>query len=107
MWTSRAAATAMLQEASDAGSMQDAGIYGSSHKRRTHRRSKSWASKDSLADLMAPLTMSAQLEKVAGESLMLVGLAFNLWSYLGLGMLPYCMSDAAPFVSALELHMQC
>eukprot|EP00775_Hariotina_reticulata_P013750 gene13750-13869_t len=34
---------------------------------------------------MAPLTMSAQLEKVAGESMMLVGLAFNLWSYLGLG----------------------
>jgi len=57
--------------------------------------------KQVLADLMAPLTISAQLEKVAGESLMLVGLAFNLWSYLGLGRLPICMNGVATFALAL------
>jgi len=49
---------------------------------RRHSRSKSI---DSLADLVVPLSPTELLERIASEAWLCTGLAFNLWSYLGLG----------------------
>jgi hypothetical protein len=54
--------------------------------RPTHKRHKSWQRVDSLADLALPLSLGETLERMTAESFMLVGLAFKLFSYLGLGM---------------------
>lgn len=49
---------------------------------RRHSRSKSI---DSLADLVVPLSPTELLERAASELWMCLGLAFKLYSYLGLG----------------------
>lgn len=50
---------------------------------RRHSRSKSV---DSLADLVAPLSPTELLERVASELLLCARLAVRLYSYLGLGL---------------------
>lgn len=55
---------------------------GNQQQTRRHSRSKSL---DSLADLVAPLSPAELIDKVASQVWLYAGLAFKLYSYLGLG----------------------
>jgi hypothetical protein len=63
------------------GNQQQGSMSGVKGSRR-HSRSKSV---DSLADLVAPLSPTELLERIASEAWLCAELALKLYSYLGLG----------------------
>ncbi|KAF6266738.1 Alpha/Beta hydrolase protein [Scenedesmus sp. NREL 46B-D3] len=87
MLGSARAATLMFRNSSSSsgGDGTSSKTAGRSNASRRHRRSKSWASMDSLADLNIHPTPGQALERLLLESWMVAGLALKLWSYLGLG----------------------
>lgn len=87
MLGSARAATLVFRSSSssDGGDGSSYQTASRSNASRRHRRSKSWASMDSLADLNIPLSPGQALERLLLESWMVAGLALKLWSYLGLG----------------------
>lgn len=66
-----------------------------SDERSTRRHRRSWSMADSLADLSIPLSPVAAAEKLLSEAWRLLGLALQLWSYLGVGarLMPPALHD--------------
>eukprot|EP00879_Flechtneria_rotunda_P028778 GHRR01030998.1.p1 GENE.GHRR01030998.1~~GHRR01030998.1.p1 ORF type:complete len:105 (+),score=28.69 GHRR01030998.1:179-493(+) len=96
MWGSRAATWLLQQESNAMQQENNAKQHDTNaYQHNSHRRSRSWHSVDSLADLALPLSISETVERVAKESVMVLGLAFNLWSYLGVATVAYVLQGGS------------
>jgi hypothetical protein len=74
----------VLQARRRASSSSGGNLVGSRRPPGGSRHARS-RSTDSLADLYLPVTPSELLERVLSEAWLVLGLAFKLWRYLGLG----------------------